>query len=554
VRAIIMARISILPRTRQLTSQVNWQLLLFLVLVMNVKLVVKVAAILLFVIVNRRMLFEKRIYRQRFILFYVSMIAITVVNVLLNIKSLSLNYAIVVFTGICFWLLCIAAAFIITWFVQQTDTIKLHTTICLFFILNTLVTAFQLGFIIWDSGAANPFMFQGMHQKYFIGTGDRMTGLSLDICTTNALLNVFGIVYFLGRNRMHFVLMCMVTLLLTASNFSNILLVLVLLYLLIFQSTRNQKSVIIVCLVLLFIFLTRVSPQNNQYLFETYQKLVYNKVAVPVTQPKPIPVTEQPDSLLNADQQKQKIALLYLDSVYKAKMALQQQEYFASHPAVTNARPLPPLTKPTLPKADIHSEPYQRKKDTTAVQKELLDYAKRTLTVFDSNLQATKARHLPGKLIALEQTGLFLKKHPAKILTGAGIGNFSSKLAFRSTGLAIAGGYPKKFVYTNPHFLNNHLSLYLDYFSKDAEMHSFINSPNSVYDQLLGEYGVLGFCSFIFLYLGFFFRRCSGYAFPLLLVLLGVLWADYWYEQLSIVILFELMMLINNKEKNTGNE
>jgi hypothetical protein len=528
-------------------GRINWQLLLFMVLVMDVKLVVKVAAILLFTLLNRRMLLEKSIYRQRFILFYFSMIAITLINLLLASGSVPANYYLVVFTGIGFWLLCIAAAFLNSWFVKHTDIAKLHTTLYLFFVLNSLVTLIQLGVTIWDSGSANPFTYQGMHQKYFISTGDRMTGLSFDVCTTNALLNVFGVVYFLGRNKMHFVLMCMITLLLTASNFSNILLVIVLLYLLIFQSSRNQKSIIVVCIFLLGIFLIRVSPQNNLYLLETYHRLTYKKPDTPVLK-ESAPVTEKTDSLLSTDEQKRKIALQYLDSVYKARTALALQQYLAEHPAAITSARLIPATKPTIPKADIHSEPYQRLRDTTAVQKELLDFAVKTLPVFDSNLLAIKARKIPGKLIALEQTLLFLKTNPGKILTGAGIGNFSSKLAFRSTGLSIAGGYPKKFVYTNPVFLNNHLTLYLDYFSKDAEMHSFTNSPNSVYDQLLAEYGLLGFISFIFLYIGFFLRRGLGYGFPLLLVLLGVLCTDYWYEQLSIIILFELMMLINKKE------
>ena len=138
-----------------------------------------------------------------------------------------------------------------------------------------------------------------------------------------------------------------------------------------------------------------------------------------------------------------------------------------------------------------------------------------------------------------------------KIFTGSGTGNFSSKLAFRATGLGMAGGYPKKFSYTSNDFLNNHLSLYLNYFSKDRELHSLVNSPNAVYDQLIAEYGVLGVLAFIVLYLAFFTRhlRKLTYGIPLLLILLGSFWVDYWYEQLSIVIVFELLMLLNIKER-----
>ena len=161
--------------------------------------------------------------------------------------------------------MCIVAAALSYWFVLKTESGKLHTTISLFFILNTVVTICQLVLIMWDAGSSNPYTYQGMYQKYFIGTGDLLTGITFDVSNTNALLNAFGIVYFLSRNKMHMVLLCMTMLLLTASNFTTILVIVALLFLFIFQSTRNQKSIIIVCLFFLVIFMVKISPQNNCY-------------------------------------------------------------------------------------------------------------------------------------------------------------------------------------------------------------------------------------------------------------------------------------------------
>ena len=50
----------------------------------------------------------------------------------------------------------------------------------------------------------------------------------------------------------------------------------------------------------------------------------------------------------------------------------------------------------------------------------------------------------PGKLVAFYQLATYLKEHPEKIITGDGTGNFSSKLAFKTTGLKIAGKLPRK--------------------------------------------------------------------------------------------------------------
>ena len=85
-------------------------------------------------------------------------------------------------------------------------------------------------------------------------------------------------------------------------------------------------------------------------------------------------------------------------------------------------------------------------------------------------------------------------------------------------------------------------------------LHSLTNSPNSVYDQLVSEYGLAGVFAFMILYIGFFLKRIKKltYGVPLLLLLLGAFGVEYWYEQLSIIIVFEFLMLLNIKE--TGGQ
>ena len=119
----------------------------------------------------------------------------------------------------------------------------------------------------------------------------------------------------------------------------------------------------------------------------------------------------------------------------------------------------------------------------------------------------------------------------------------------------MAGSYPEKFTYISNDFLNNHLNLYLNYFSKDMELHSLINSPDSAYDQLISEYGLAGIFSFILFYTGFFVKhiRKLTYGIPLLLIMLGAFGVEYWYEQLSVVILFELLMLLANIKETKEN-
>ncbi len=130
------------------------------------------------------------------------------------------------------------------------------------------------------------------------------------------------------------------------------------------------------------------------------------------------------------------------------------------------------------------------------------------------------------------------------------MGNFSSKLAFKATGLTFSGGFPAKYIYINRDFLVNHLDIYLNFFSKIRELHSLTNSPFSVYDQLLAEYGLLGLAAFAIFYLGYFFRqiRYLSYGIPILILMLAVFFTDYWFEQLSVIVFFELLLLLDIKE------
>jgi hypothetical protein len=517
---------------------IEWKLLAFLILFMDVKLAVKLFAIILVYILQPDFKFGFRIKDSRLPLFYLIVSLIALVNFIFN-QDFSANYISVVTTGILIWTVCILAVHQVKLFVERTGLDILHNTLMVFFILNIAFSGINLSFIWLHIGFRNPFQYQGQYQKYFINTGDYIKGITADTSTTNALISCFGIVYFLYRKKFWLVLASMVILLMTASNFSNIIMLIVFAAIFIFKSTPEQKSIMAACSILLVIFFAKISPQNDTYVTETFNNFIFHKKHNSVPAEKPIPIRERPDSLLTSETRKEKTAVLFLDSLERERI----KEY-----ARLGIHPKGYLKRPLIPADSIHTASFQWSRDTTLFQRQLLTYIYQHL--------ASPQLHYPeesaGKVQAIGQSLHFLKDHKDKILAGTGIGNFSSKLAFRATGLKMAGGFPVSLMYCNYDFLKNHLSLYTYFFTKQAESHSMIHSPANVYDQLLTEYGLLGLLALLFFYIGFFLRDIKKltYGLPVTGILLSFFMVDYWFEQLSVVVLFELIMFINIKENS----
>ena len=525
---------------KKIINRVDWKLLLFLMLFLNVKLAIKIPAIIIIYLLRFNFKFGFSFKNSRLPLFYLLIMIIPFIGLIINKGYSNPDYLIVFFTGIVFWLLCLLAIHQVKLSVENNDTEIIHRTILVFFIINAVFSFYNFAAIVWETGAINPYRYQGEHQKYFIGTGDFIKGLTLDTSTTNAALNAIGVVYFLIRKNNLMLFVCMVVLLFTGSNFLNMALIFTLALLFIFKTTNGQKSLIVVCLMLLVVFMAKISPQNDKYIGETFKDAIHPPGPL-------IPKKNTANTCTNIptlEELRQEFAKHYLDSIQKLPGAKRD--------TLIHSLAILPRTgqgRIVIDTVDINLLPYQKSTDTTAEQKQLLKFIDTHKASLALSSQVYKPGE-PGKLVTFFQTLLFFRQHPLKIITGDGLGNFSSKLAFRATGLGFAGGYPAKHTYINNDFLTNHLDVYLYFFSKTVGLRSLTNSPNSVYDQLLTEYGLLGLLVFAIYYAGFFARhyKTLTYGLPLLLLLMMIFFTDYWFEQLSVIVFFELLLLLNIKE------
>lgn len=533
------------PELRSWPGKIDWALLVFLLLFLNFKLIIKLAAVVLIYWLRPDFKFGFSIKNSRLPFFYLLVIVIAVFNWLVFGMAGNLNYTFVLLTGISFWMLCILAIHQVKLSVEKNDSATIHQTILVFFVINILVSLTVYASIVWEIGQINPYRYQGNYQKYFIGTGDYIKGLTFDTSTTNAVISALGVIYFLFQRKNMLTLLCMIVLLLTGSNFTNLLLCCTLLYVFFFQSNKDQKSMIIICFVMLVTFLVKVSPQNNQYVTAAWQKVFNIQKRDKKREKAAIPITERPDSVLTITERKEKFAQLYLDSI---NISLAKKNTKKPLPGTSITAGI--MGRPVIPGDSIHTPKFQHRNDTNASEKKLVQFIKSNTDQLRISSHLLKQAKLPGKLVALQQTFRFFTQHPAKIFTGTGIGKFSSKLAFRATAMNLTGGYPAKLVYINDDFKSNHLDLYLFYFTDKDDYHSVMNSPNSTYDQLLSEYGLAGLLSFVIFYLVFFAKQVKKHAaaIPVILFMLGAFFIEYWFEQLSVVIFFELLLFINIKE------
>lgn len=534
-----------LQRLKNMAGQLNWPLLVFLILVLNVKLVVKAAAVIIICIYNWKKTSLKEFFKQRYLFFYFGMICIGLINLLVHYKTVGTTYMVIIAMGLSYWAMCSVIAYQLYIIVQKGESQKLHNTITVFFILHIAAIFFNLLRIIIETGVLNPYTYKGLNQKYYISTGDSITGITFDAPVTTAFICASGLLYFLYRRQFLLSIACMTALIIMASNFANLVLLGVLVFAFAFYSSRLQKSFILIYMVMLVVFMVKISPQNNEHVGRIFYQVINKPYDLPPV--KVIPLSQlkkEPDSVLSFEERRKKYAQNYIDSMNFIGLGsgLGKPANFPENKA---------LPASTNQGKDIA---FYQFKESPVIEKKINQYSSFIKQMYSDEKQDSFIKRYnwknPGKWIAAIQLYNFFTDHPGGILFGNGPGNFSSRLAFKATLLNIAGRYPENWKYISPDFLNNHLYLYLYYHAQDQSKHEATNTPDAVYFQVAGEYGVIGIVLLLYLYFGFFIRRIKANSFglPLLLLLAGSFFAEYWFEQFSIVVLFEVLFFLDLKD------
>jgi hypothetical protein len=468
-------------------------LLIFLIFFLNVKFVVKIGAILFMMFYSMNFRFGFSGKNSRLPLFYLLIIFVECLKYLVVTRNFGLEYGLVFSLGMLQWGFCLLSIHYLKSIVEQTSPLVMHQTIKTFYLLNFGVSLFFLALLLLHPSW---LAYWGQGENISMANpsaGDAIIGISFDNSSVNATINALGLIYFLYKKEYVFSLLCLLIIVFCTSNasFLFILFTLLLMILTIGSSSLRIRSLLaaLTLIVLYFSF----SPSNRDYFRNYFVQLdILNK------NPKLFSTGPVADSVYAVSPNRQSKSVGHLFSLHNHSRIIRDSAGSGYYLYISN-------------------------------------------TDYDSK---------PGKLISFLQTYVFLQSKISHLIFGAGIGNFSSKLAFRASGVHILGSYPSKYTYASTDFKNNHLRSFEHYIHGPPSQHTVLNFPFSVYNQILGEYGLTGALLFAVFYLGYFLKhlRRLSYGRFMLIALMGFFLMDYWFESFSLVVIFELFLLLNMKE------
>lgn len=519
---------------RNIFADADWAFLLFLVGVTYVKLYVKVAAIAFYFIYLAYKRYKTPALTG-FSKFYFIMPVVGTIASLFHNSFTTDGYWFGWLMSVINWLLAGIAVHFLASTVYNQPKEKLVASVKLFFLVNTLFSLGELGKMIIDSGQLMPYWYWEPTEYYGGSTGDHVKGIMSNISVTNATLNAIGTLYFIYNNQFRWAALCLLVLLLCTSNLTLILLLATMAGVFLLVGKKRTRVQILYSLLIISIVYPVLSLNNIKYVTAVYDRETEKKEPVAAA-----PATDVKKADLPYYEQKLS---------QKKKYELDKGSYYRMHKSDTELLSYKDELKYIQQFGTAKSKDNSNLRMEPDVLKYIIEkwyaveYAKTPLAVRESGLI---------KVYTHEQTLYYLLSRKKNLLFGAGIGNFSSKQAIKSTGLNLQGDYPTRYIYINDDFLLAHLYSLLYVFSLPIGEHSIINMPNSVYNQVAGEYGLVGILCFLLFYIGFPLKnfkrlKATRYIAPLFLLFLGF---EYWFEMLTITAIFELFVLMDIHYEN----
>jgi hypothetical protein len=515
-------------------------LLLFMVFMFNFRFSLKLIAIIGIYVYRPNF----KIKLNGIVWFYISMILLGIINILFIHRDYSYSHSMAVLAGSLIWLTCLLSYHQISLAVELNSPAKLFNTLKLLALLNFCVSIYDILHVMFITGTINPYT-QICPPPYGISSGDLVGGIFGQVHLVNTVISCFLLVFFIYQSSFLYALICLIPFLLTGSNLATLILIGMLTYILLFKKNMLIKYYASYCILITVLFYIKITPTNKDYMTSILAK-VQKQFSKPASVPaQPLEMhAEPPIKKLT----KEELISQYVQ--YKRKLLNDSvlEDEFTTSKLVFQS--LYAKQERQIKEKQIQLDLTWYKKDSLKLakaKKEFFDYGK--LKTFDLDKE-------PGKITSFKQTKAYLGQSWQNAFFGAGIGSFSSRLAFITSGIAddsrILMALPK---YETEEFKQNHKAIFKYLMFLDDETHSITNLPFSWYNGVFGEYGLIGFLMFVFAYLAYFFKRIKllSYGKLILISMIAFFLFDYWYERLSVIMLFELILLFDIKMKSSNH-
>lgn len=479
---------------QRISVHIDLPFILFLLAISPSKVYLK--AVALVIIFALRPKFDFSILKK-IPLFYPLILLLATIQFFFFNSDFSTDHFIVFFVGCIYWFFCYAYLYQTWIFVNENTFEKINKSLGLFVIINAIVCFYNYFDICLRAHTFFPFLqYPG---DFGASTGDYIQGIFGVPSYLNSIINSLFALYFLKHKKIALFFLSSFILLLTFANIINLIFIGILIVYAVFLNDNRRRMYIALNLLLCLSMYKFVSPDNYNYVRKTIGLSVNDEIEI-------------------------------------------MPEVVIASPKDTSLQANAPTTVKYV-------------NDSSAAKQKILMIDRAQL--FHKNYDEFKTYHpvdiksSPGKKIALVQTAKFLKENPSKAIFGAGMGNFSSRLAYQFSGRDSSRLFMRLPKYCSGYYFQNNLLIYDSMRQLPTEYHSIKHFPNNFLSQLLGEYGVLGLLIFVVFYVYYFFKRAHNKVFIVLLIgcIGSYLMLDYFFEFLNVMVIFELICLIEAKKK-----
>lgn len=529
-------------------KRVDLMLLFYLLMILNYRYSLKIIALVLIYVYRPNFKFEK----SKINFFFLLLISLGFINLIIS-GNYAYNHVLSVISGILTWLFCILIFHQLKLFVKDVKSHKIINTIKVLVVINFIVSIIDIGKVMWIVGSINPYT-QLSAPPYGIMSGDLIGGIFGAAHIANTCISAILFVFFIYRKNLLFSFLTIIPMLMTSSNIAVIIVFCGLIFFIITSKDKILKYYSIFNVGVIVVFYFAINPFNFYETISIFNSNAKNKffkqldVQVFSNEDQQRIEAHKIDSLLFSWETSEPLISVNEISKKDSIAKIQKENQQAVNTTAVNIKDSIRLKENSIKKQKrLESWEYNDKHNAERDLDPIFNYG---------HLKKFNIDSTPGVLISYYQTKDLLLSNWKNFFIGAGTTEFSSRFAFINSKMFVDSRLlsilPK---YENNLFIENHKAIfrYLQYAGERT--HSIIHLPTSGYNQIFGEYGMIGFLGFVFLYLGYFIskRKNLSYGIYIIILIIPLFAFDYWFERLSVMVLFEFIMLLDLK-LNTTNE